>query len=339
MWRKIGWGIAVGMGIASLGVAAEQHSDSTEVQLKSAVTEAQKKMTDLQPWQRVLYSEEVIPQFQRFIRDYRPTPQGLQVEVDFDSLKHYLSFYAPAFLKEKNPKILVYLESDPNCTKCNDSRPVMTRLIQARLERRGWTPVSVKAEDLSRTVQSLPLEEKVESLAQNQKIGSSLVVRWAPAPVEDLDTAHADEKRYILSSVLQVKDLSLPPKKKELLDTESFEASEARLLTDVFADLGAKMEIERIGDDGDPARGEVLIDLAGFQNYNHFIRVKTALLNLFKGSSLPEERKFSKGRVVFAVNSKKADEVRKLLEGANLDAGGEPGSTAVNYPPVSMVIK
>lgn len=309
--------------VQAASVPSSNTNPSTEELLKSSVVEAQSKMGNLEPWQKNIYSSEVIPQFQRFIRDYRGTGADLRVEVDTDSLKHYLTFYAPRFLKQKNPLILVSVKPDPNCEKCLSSQSTIQQLVRARLERRGMSSTFTNLDEMAPATSASALTDHLASLAKQKGAVGFVSVQWELVPPDDLDTAHADEKKYLIRSWVQIGEMSLQSRQKELLDTDSFESSAARILTDIFTDIGAKIELAdtNIAEAG---KDEILVDIAGLKDFAQFQRVKTNLSNQLKDSASFEERVFSKGRVVFALYSKlKLEEIKKILNQSSLDPGSD----------------
>jgi len=298
---------------------AEPSKDTVEAQLKAAVEDAQKKLPNLEPWQKVIFTEEVVPQFQRFIQDYRPSNDGLKVIIDFDSLKHYLIFYGPKLIKQSSPKLLVLLKSDPSCPKCSESVGAITRLVKSRIERRGLVPVWVGTEELRPHMTEKEEEDQVLAMVKKKNATGAMIVRWSTAPVDDLDTAHADEKRYIIHTFLQLGDFSVQNRQKELLDNDTFEGSEARLLTDIFADIGAKYELEQ-AIQPESGKQEVLIEITGIKDFAQYTRVKNLMTTQLKDITSLEDRKLSRDQVVFAVFTKRtSEELKSQLSQMNLD--------------------
>jgi hypothetical protein len=310
-----------------------QTQEAVEAQLKAAVQEGEKNFPGLHPWQQVLFREEVVPQFQRFIKDYRPTDQGgVKVEVDYQSIRQYLTYYGPKALRLAQPKILVNLKSDPNCAKCAASSVEIQTLIRSRLEKRGFTPIWLTPDDFSSQITTGDQDEQILSLMKKRNASGALVVQWSPAPDEDPDSAHADEKRYIIRTSLQVGELSVRNQQKELMDNDSFENTEARLLTDIFADLGAKYELEEAAQ-VEGGREEILIQVSGIRDFAQYSRIKNTMQTQLKDIFSLEDRKLSKEQVTFAIFTKQtSDSLRKQLAQINLDpesTGGQPVSAVV----------
>ena len=285
--------------------------DQLTVQLKSALGESQKKLGELEPWQKKLFDEEVIPQYQRFIRDYRPTPSGVFVELDLESLKNYLRFFAPKSIKGSNTNITVFLKAKPSCGKCVESEAAIRALVKSRLEHRGFTVSFITAEELGDPdLAGKPLENRVADLSRLKKAAGVLVIQWQLAEAEDIDSAHADENHYWIQSFLSIRDLDKAEGRLELLENDSFENSASRLLTDAWTAIGAKL-LQMTS--GEPQK-EILIEVSGFRDFQQYTRLKSQLTSQLKGVSTLEERKISKGRVVLAiVTSQTREEVQKQL--------------------------
>lgn len=354
------WVVSCCVLVGSLNLAAQaaNEKDQVEAQLKAAIVDSQKNLGPLESWQKTIFSDEVVPQFQRFIRDYSSSQDGLRIEVDYKSLRQYLLFYAPKSLSDLEKvgaktevklgdkrKILVLLKPESSCEKCMASVPEMTKLVQTRLERRGLAPVWMNIGDLPpQAQQPLQIEEVLNSrvstvnsngsLNGNSKaLVGSLLIYWAPAPVDDLDTAHADDKRFVLKSSLQLKGTFQIKRDKEILDNETFEVAQARLLTDIFTDLGSKIESEQamlaqgVADTG---REEVLIEITGIRDFAQFIRIKNILQTQLKDISSVEDRKFNKTQVTFSVQTKKGStDIQKQVTGISLDPGNDQTLTVV----------
>ena len=169
------------------------------------------------------------------------------------------------------------------------------------------------------------------SLVKKKGAAGALITHWGPAPVDDEDSAHVDDKRYVIQSRLWVGEFS-QSQQKELLDNDSFQVAAQRLLTDLFTDLGTKFDAEpatpaESGDD------EILVELSGIRDFSEYNRLKTIISSQFKDpSTVIEDREFSKGQVVFAVYSKiKTEDLRKQIAQITLKGNGDS--------PVKMVIR
>jgi hypothetical protein len=216
--------------------------------------------------------------------------------------------------------------------------PGLRKLALARVQRRGFKPIWITLDDLGveDEPQGKSLDDKVAELASKRNAAGSLVIQWGPAPVDDIDTAHADEKRYVIHSSLRVRGISglavakantansVPGKvegRMELLENDSFETSAARLLTDEFTDLGgqtARIEAALGKSAGQPVEGddsEVAIEISGVQDFAQLGRVKAQIQARLTNNSV-EERKISRTHLTLAVpGEKSAETVKARLTG------------------------
>jgi hypothetical protein len=297
-------------------------NDSEQDQLRKALMNAQSKLGEMEPWKKVLFQEEVIPQYQRFIRDYRATPSGgFQVDVDFESIKRYLLFYAPKTLKTQDTKVVVLLKTDTNCQKCSQSYSAMQAMVKSRLDHRGLRLQWVNPDEFPPQVSGSSLEDLISPIIKAKNASGALMLQWAPAPVDDLDTVHADEKRYLIQAYFRVGDHSIRNRQKELLENDSFEAAGVRLMTDVFTDLGTKIEWED-ANILEKDKEEILVEVSGIQDFSQYSRVRATLQAQFK-DAVVEDRKLSRDQIVFGIyTKKKTAELKRELSELNLDPGG-----------------
>jgi hypothetical protein len=338
--------------------AAGPQGDAVVRKLKAALMESSTKLgasgqlTELAPWQKRLFDEEALPQYQRFIKHYR-SPQthsasaisSLVVDIDVESLKNYLRFYAPQTLgrEPRNAPALVYLKAEAACLKCTAAGPALRALVQARVERRGLSPVWITAEELGPNGAELDgkaLEDKLTELATARNAAASLVLQWGAAPPDDVDTAHADENHYVLKSRIEARGLagtgrpgaaSSPIVAKtensaSLLETDSFEAIAIKLLSDAFVELGAqsqKAELAQVASRVEEReQSELRLDVVGFRGFTQYSELKTQVAAKFPDVSL-EERRISRGRVVLALVGEPGtpEQVRTALAGMKLEGG------------------
>ena len=283
---------------------AKKHESS---QLKSVVLEQYSRLGPLQPWQERLWQEEVLPHHLRFIKDYRSLPSGIQAEVDLEGIRNFLKFYAPAPLMKKPeslPQMEVFLDTQTPCERCTQALPQIKEYVLATLESRGLRPAWVSARDLGLEGPLDPGAESVESRltqrAQAKKDFGALVVSWNPAPEEEIDTAHADEKRYWVEIHLSLPGTPSIYRKKEILDNESFFVTVNRLMVDVFTDLGGQLSHSFYEDLNSQ---EVLILIQGERDYTQYTLMKTQLAEALKPYGSLEDRMLSKKELVFAVST------------------------------------
>jgi hypothetical protein len=335
------------------------NDDAVNRKLKAALLESQTRLGELEPWQKKIFDEEAVPQYQRFIRDYRSSQthsgsaiSNLAVDIDMESLKNYLKFYAPKTLKrtEKDTAVLLYMRSGEGCEKCVASGPGIRKLVQARVLRRGFKPVWLSADDLAAAGGGEPdaelagkaLEKRVAELASTRNAAGYLVLEWAPAPVDEVDSMHADEKRYVIHSSLQARGLggssAVAPApgalakapatsgrvegKMEIMEDDAFEAAAARLLTDAFTDLGAQSvrteaaQRTSVQTQANNEAGDVSLDVSGISDFSQLTKLKAAIQGKLSADATVEERRIARGKITLAVvGEKSAEAVRPLLAG------------------------
>lgn len=330
--------------------------------LKAALMESATKLggsgqvAEMSPWQKKLFEEEALPQYQRFIKNYRSAQthsgtavSSLVVDIDVDSLRNYLRFYAPQTLGRDvgSAPVLIYLRSEGTCLKCTAAGPGLRALAQARVERRGLTPVWIAVEDLGPGGAELSgkvLEERIAQLAATRNAAASLVMQWGPAPADDVDTVHADESHYLLRTHIEARGLAGTGKavaagaparapitaKAEgaatLSESDSFEASAAKILADAFVELGAASQQAELAQAGkgpvDAEDRELRLDVSGVRDFAQYSRLKAQVAAKFPSASL-EDRLITRGRVVLALvgESTAPDTIRAQLSGFKLDDG------------------
>ena len=117
--------------------------------LKVAVMNSQSQLGQLDPGQKRIFDEEVVPQYPLFVRDYKRVGQTVTAEVDLDGIRNTIRFSAQKSLNQPSPKILLYLDANPSCPKCMEDAASVKRSMQLRVERRGFTPVWLAPEELA----------------------------------------------------------------------------------------------------------------------------------------------------------------------------------------------
>lgn len=346
------------------GLELNSFAVSEEVQLKSALIEFRQKLAIQLSWQETLFQEEVVPQYQRFIKNYHSAGAGkLAIEVDEEALRGYLAFYGPQYLarsemtgKGADAKILVLLEADPGCESCQQSQDGVKNLVRLRLERRGLTAMFLSPTENKAVYQKF--SKKWTSLKRNPKGGESglaasdelvnalndfvgeakalgvIGLQLGNAAPEEDDTAHADEVRFELKSALQIRGLPLIRREKIILENDSIEQAEGRLFTDILTDLGMQLRsltpAEAVaGEAGQKgsvsSSNELLVELSGFTSYPDYTKVRAILAGVLEPGTTLEDRSFAKDRIVFALVSKVSlDAIKKKVELLGLESAGNP---------------
>lgn len=317
------------------------------LRLQAAMREYAKTLGTLEPWQAALFSEEVVPQASRFVRDYRPAGPKVAIDVDLESLKNYLKFYAPKTLKREGAELFVALRPEPGCVKCGESFGEIRKLVKERVERRGLVPVFALPEGLedpaaapkppagkktppasnSGTRPELrfdakltgkTLDERVQALAGQTKAAGTLLVEWRKAPMDDVDAAHADEVRFQVRMGLQFRDILKQEGSLEIFENGSFDRTVSQILTDFLTELGSKADKALLQAGAESDREGYWLELSGIRDFAQFNELKTRLSSFVatkEGLSF-EERKLSRGKAVFEVYSaspRTLDEVKLLF--------------------------
>ncbi len=303
--------------------AEESGNEFQAARLKAAILESQRRLGELEPHQKKIFVEEVVPNAQRFVKNYGATASGLAIDIDLPAIRNYLSFYAPTTLSQADPKILISLGTDSSCKKCTASTAALKRLVTDQFARRGFKAVWLTPEETGEQVTPKGAENRVKSLAKARGIGSYVVLLWRPLATEDIDSAHADEQRFFVNLSLSFPGGIEQTTRLELLENDSFEQGTSKLMTEAFANLGARETA--IAGLAPAASGnqELYFELSGFKDFAQYAKLKEDLqAKLTPERLLLEVRKVSKGSATWAVRTdRSADEVRAKLGELNLAPG------------------
>jgi hypothetical protein len=291
-------------GVASAApVSSSAINDTLDLKLRAYLAGAKKNLGPLQSWQSRIFDDEAVPQYQRFIQDYRATSGGgIEAQVDYESLRQYLRFYAPNVLKDKSPTVVVVLFPQVDCPKCVEGMESVRALVRERLSTRGLIPEWASPMDLGITALGISNSDVVDTAARYadvKKASGSLVVRWGVAQSDE--AAQEDETRYNVYTSLRIRGLASHDGSLELLEAEKFDRSVGKLMTDAFTDLGAKVAItENSPLDGQP-RDESLIEIKGNWTYAQYSRLRDALAEGLANLGEMQEREVARGSAVFAL--------------------------------------
>lgn len=333
---------------APLTMARPDSAKALEDNVRAAVADSESRVGKLEPWQKKIFDEEVVPQYRKFVRDF----SGSSAIVDVNSIRNYLRFYGPAAFHGSNHKILVYYRTAQGCDACAVGRDKIQADLKNRLERRGLEPVWLtpeEAEGQGITGGPRQIAERVLSAAHAQGANAELTLLIDPVPVDDLDSAHADEKHYMIRTTLDLRDIAHEEGQVDVIDPSPFDAPVAMLMNDAFTDTGVKLA-QLPTDASGAASAEVRIEVRGTGDFTTYAHARDALAEKLKGDGALEEREISRGRAVFAlVTSRSPASVRKDL-GSNvlLDSGAgaivpevpgaDPTATATAAPNDSTIL-
>lgn len=296
-------------------------SQSVQEALKTLVSNSQLKLGDLEPWQKKIFVEEAVPQYSRFIRDYRVSGSSVQAEVDVEILKKYLAFHInPKDNKKQEVRMGLYVRGDSDCEKCNQSGAKLRALAQTRLERRGFVPLFISAEDLGSSV-GKTLEERALAVAARKGWIGVTLIQTSIAPPDPLDTAHADEKDYLTKTTLLIPTFQVKQEGQlRILESESMEMAAARLLTDTFTDLGTRILASASLKPAEEQGEEFALVVSGVRDFHQFSQVKMMLQTKLQTLAAIEERRMMRGRVVFALRTEKSiPEIRSQIATLTID--------------------
>ena len=313
---------------------AEAPPPNVQDTLKASVVASEDKLGELQPWQKKIFDEEVTPRFQEFVLDYRPSASGIIVDVNVNAIKKYLMFYGPKAVKRDDSRIAILLQPEEGCARCAEAAEGIRKTVKASFERRGLVPWFVKPEELGEHAGGAAalildpsagktVDDQLQQLATQKNAAGLVVIQWRLAPVDSIDSAHADEKHYLVrTSIAAGATTSYSLKnegKLELLENDSIEVGVTRLLTQAFTDIGSQMMVAQ--ENNDTRNGEVLISISGVGDFANYTAVKSQIQSTLADVGAIEERVISRGQVTFAVRTRKTmDELKTKLNGIQIDS-------------------
>jgi hypothetical protein len=312
---------------------ADEKKDPTEVRLQSILSKSLPKLGDLEPWQKVIFHDEVLAQPQRFVRNYQMSSTGsgpvkaqeqdFKADIDLENILSYLKFHASKSSAGQNAKAVFILKPDPACAACTRSLPSIRTWVRSRLEKRGFHAEDLGSENSSSLMIGASWEDSLDSIGKSKNAQWVALVRWAPVPPEDLDSAHADEKVYSLTVSFRVlgADSVTVKKTKEVLDLESFDVSLGRVWTDAMTELGSKWVADETRQSSLNHK-ESYIEVSGKLDFQQYKKVKASLESQLKGVGSLEERFISQNHFVFAISTQKSPEdLRSLLSQLSAETG------------------
>lgn len=297
--------------------------------LSRAVSESVNRLGSLDPWKRRIFDEEVVPQYSRFIKDYRPGANGLVIEVDYDAILRYIAFYAPRTLRPADPKqvrIALYQHAEPGCDRCSAAQDRIRQLMKPRAERRGFQVSWLTNDELPPVEEGAPLAfDKIADAALRKGALGALVIDTRIAPVDAIDTAHADERKYVVEAFWLAKptgeaDLRFLGQ-LEVMENDPIEQAAARLLSDAVSQFGVKAILAE-KNEGDAKTQEYELVLNGIKDYSQFAKLKAGIVQALSDAAWVEERRLKRGQVVLGIRSQRSvDAVRRQLASVPAEAG------------------
>ncbi|MCM2322137.1 MAG: hypothetical protein NDJ90_02640 [Oligoflexia bacterium] len=313
----LGFGATPAGAVESSPPPSSASAGDVSLKLQNAVAGGEAQLGALEPWQKRIFTEEVVSRPQRFVKDYRASGAGgLIVDVDYTSIRNYLKFFAtPALLKGDAAKVLLALKAESGCARCAAAMPEMKRVAQLRMERRGLAPTWLPETELKYGGKAL--EEYLVRLGEEKKAPVVLLLSSEKAPIDPDDPAHADEVRFLVRAMLWVRGVSKLDGRLEILENDSIERTADRLLTDFLTELGSRLAKTQAG--ANQEREKLLVEVTGIRGYPRYLEVKQRLFSLSGEEVRVEERRLSKGKAVFAFFSQKPErELKRLVMALDL---------------------
>ena len=314
-------------------VAGPQSGGAAELQkaVRDSVLAARARLGELQPWQQQLFSGEVLPQAEKFIREYRRQGTGFRVEVDEGLLRDYLAYFAPASLALEDPQFLVRVEAEPGCVSCGEALPSLRQVLESRISSRGIRAVLVKDSEmpprslLFRRTPEFPSLALVKILQDRKLLQGAVVLRIERAVRRDDESGmelHPEDSKLRLvfgfsaGRITEIRQL-------EFQATDSTELSSRRLLVEAFGSIGSRAR--ELGAAGAP-REELddtapMLRITGLRDYTVLAELKARVTEILGANGIALERRLGRGVCVLALHTRlPAAELRAKLEG--LRAGG-----------------
>lgn len=289
-----------------------------ENNLAASVKDARSKLGALEPWQVTVFEREVVAEYRRFIRQYRQAGNQTLVDVDVDAIKRYLAYRAP-----DSASIAISVVADAECVPCVGAVPGIKKLYGERMARRGFKVVQYSAADLGVELEqratwasaSSSLAHAIRSKGQTH----ALIVQAARAEPDAIDAAHADEEHYQIRTLLMGPSNGVSKELKsdltlDLAVNDTFAVSSARILTDNLTEMGGQVLLALRAGDASVSLSEVLVQVSGVRDYRHAGELKVQLIEYLKDMGTPVERQLSRGKIMFAVRTRRTqDDIKKVV--------------------------
>lgn len=302
---------------------APERASALPDQLMTAIRSAKSKLDGLSDVQSKIFDEEVVPQYSRFIRDYRPAPGGVVADIDLNGIRRYIS-YTGLGSKESN-KILVYLKSEKGCDFCASAVLPIKKMVSERLVRRGFVPIFATAEEMDEgNIGGAALNERLTEVARKKRATGGLLLQWQ-LQMADIDSAHADEKNYQVrvfeigrvGGIMSADSSSQETRSEsalEIRENDSMLAAAERVFVDALSELGSRAMSRSSNEQTDSNTAELRIVVGGVRQWAQYQDIKNKISTLLGGWDPLEERKLSRGTIEFGVRTKRsAEELGRAL--------------------------
>lgn len=311
--------VGIGVSVCSWALAAPRSDEL----LQQKVRESFSRLSDLEPWQRKLLGEEILPQYKRFVKRYSEGAGRVDAEIDVELIRSQLTFYGPHFFSVREPQVHTWVVSIPGCEKCTEAQSKVMQVWKTRSARRGLISIWMKSPlpQIDPEVEEDSPEENWEKklLEQTKKVGANAALLVILSP-------HPDHEGDHLLKVLWVSlDKKRPFRKAitvEVLGSDLFEKIFDLQVSGLFQELGDPRtfaaHVQSAASPLLPHEG-VRVEVAGIKSYEHFLKIKEYLSGVVGDSGTCVERKLIRGVAQFVLFSKAPREqwVEKLSAGTS----------------------
>lgn len=329
-------GMLVSGGIGAQAASKPVQAKVLEDALKSYVVDAEARVEAMpmwEPWQKSVYFSEVVPQYRRFIKQYRQSGDKILADVDIPTIRKYLSFHSMR-LGRPDLKMGYVVMADPACAACKSAVAEIKTLAKARIERRGFKAIALVPSEAGPGTEPTDAEaiaewpdrrDKLIALSFQKEQAASLIVEIVPGQVDAIDTAHADEKKYWVRAHLLGKNGIKEFKsegKLEILDSnknkDNIVQGFERVLTDAFTEVGSETLTLAESEQRGKVIPEILIRVRGIMAYQEFLKAKAKIEEVIGEL---QERSLRRGEATFGIRTpREIDEIKVLVAKAFTDA-------------------
>ncbi len=316
------------LGLILFQTPLAQAAAPLESQLVEALKGAEASLGTLDPWQKSIFTEEMLADSERFFRDIK---SGEEPKPDLGLAKDFIKFHASKFYSGKSGEsaapaaVYVWFKSAKACDYCSEAMGPMKLELTRRLERRGFSPVWVTTPELTEWAKTNELTPSqfgspahLSEMAQSRKAAGSVWIELRPLQGEEIDSAHSDEQHFRVALETHFfRPQNLPAAARTILQSSSAveirEKESAgivmkRLFMDAMGDVGAQTDgaiaqIRRLGGKADGDSEERLVEVRGLGEFGTLLSVTEGLERITGDPVML--RKLSRGKAEFLILSDK----------------------------------
>jgi hypothetical protein len=346
VWHWVLYSLGVIWVLGVMAYAAETPLSNVQMQekIQAAVQDEGNRLGLSEPYHLRLLQDEAYPLYSRFVRDYRQGANGLEVQVDRDGLKKYISFYAPTTLKGKGkiPKIIAYVLEDSHCEACLGQKLALERMIRMRAERRGLTLEWLKDSELPRVVpKGSAFQDWILGLAEARGVQGV----WLAELKTGVDDGHGVVVPRLSSFVWMKSEQEAPYRFYGETDwnssEESSDSSLGRLLSDAFTQFGDRAYLAMVEAQGGGTH-EIRIEFKGVKDYHHQMKLREAVARVVGiEEENVQERRIARG--IMAVGVRTPEDInamkRKLASVPTSPEAGKWNVVSVTEEQIGVEVK